>query len=144
MFAQLSLPSWLGGPTTPAAQCEVIISTLFPHSFLSETLPDPLDTTQNMTQKDLLRRQMLHRFSVTRLQTPAGRLGQLAAALSHHITQDQCVEISSKIGKVVIVTGTDDNLVNPENSYTLHEWIEVRWNQSAKREKLIRVDSLGK
>lgn len=82
------LPTFLGGPSTPEQQISLVVSTLFPESYLAEELPDPSDRASTITQRQRMESDLLHRFNITRLQTPAGRMGQMAAgALPHHLSQ---------------------------------------------------------
>lgn len=41
----------------------------------------------------------------------------MAAALTHYVSPDRLAKISSNIPKVTIVTGDNDNLVDPSHSF---------------------------
>ena len=45
-----------------------------------------------------------------------GVFSQMYAGLTHHVSAESLRKISSSIPKVLIVTGDDDNLVNPSKS----------------------------
>lgn len=51
-----------------------------------------------------------------RVQTPMGTLSQMSAGLTHHVTPDRLQLISRTIPKILILTGDNDDLVNPANS----------------------------
>lgn len=61
----------------------------------------------------------LRRVSITKPQEFLGHISQMAAALTHHVTEDRLRLISSLIPKVTIVTGDLDNLVLPQHSKDL-------------------------
>lgn len=56
------------------------------------------------------------RIAVTRPQQFVGTISQMVAALTHCVTASRLQEIGSSIPKVVILTGDEDNLVDPSNS----------------------------
>ena len=76
----------------------------------------------------------LRRFEVTRPQTFIGSLSQMAAGLTHHVTPAKLREISKNIPKILILTGDEDNLVDPGNSFYLKEHMPeaefVQWEQT--------------
>ena len=110
MFATLSSPTWLGGPTTDAEAVSLITSTLFPSSYLDQPAASSSSSSSTsgstQTNREVVEREMLNRARVTRLQTGAGRIGQMAAALSHHVTEEQCRLIGESLPRVLIITGS--------------------------------------
>jgi pimeloyl-ACP methyl ester carboxylesterase len=61
----------------------------------------------------------IRRIAVTTPQAFMGHISQMAAGLTHHCTPDRLRMISKSIPKVAIVTGDDDHLVRPRNSFRL-------------------------
>ena len=55
------------------------------------------------------------------MQSPIGALSQMSAGLTHRVTPDRLRKISESIPKVLIVTGDQDNLVDPRNSRYLKD-----------------------
>ena len=47
----------------------------------------------------------------------------MAAAMTHHVSHNRLRQISSSIPKVLILTGTVDNLINPANSHYMKEFM---------------------
>ena len=58
----------------------------------------------------------LRRYYTARPQPFIGVISQMAAGLTHRVSGDRLREISRLIPKVVIVTGDEDHLVNPDKS----------------------------
>lgn len=58
----------------------------------------------------------------------------MAAALTHHVSQDRLHRISRNIPKVLILTGDDDHLVRPSNSVYLKKQMPeaefVQWKDT--------------
>ena len=61
------------------------------------------------------------RFAFTRRQTLAGAFAQLRAVATHRVSSAQLREINEHIPAMAILTGDEDNLVNPANSEFLHK-----------------------
>lgn len=61
----------------------------------------------------------LRRIEITKPQTLLGSLSQMAAGLGHYVKGDRLRTISASIPKVMIITGDNDALVPPENSFIL-------------------------
>lgn len=77
----------------------------------------------------------MKRIEITRPQTLIGSLSQMWAALTHHVSPTRLQQISSSIPKVLLVTGDDDNLVDPGNTLTL--------KQSMKEAELVQLKDTG-
>ena len=72
---------------------------------------------------------------MTRLQTPLGSISQMYAGLTHNVTPDRLCTISRTIPKVMILTGDDDNLVDPKNSFVL--------KRNMKDAELVQWEGMG-
>ena len=123
----------------PEQRIPLILEMLFPQDWLdSKSLNDPQGRTNREIETEvisssyaLLESNVLNlndvlqgyrsRIAVTRPQTPLGSVSQMAAAMTHRVSPDRLRQISSIIPKVLIVTGTTDNLVDPANSHFLKE-----------------------
>ena len=79
MLLRNMLPTYLGGPSTPEDQIALAVSVLYPASYLDETITDPSDRNKTITKRQLQQEEMLARYRLVRMQTPAGRMGQLGA-----------------------------------------------------------------
>jgi pimeloyl-ACP methyl ester carboxylesterase len=60
-------------------------------------------------------------MAVQRRQTLIGSLSQMAAATTHYCTPEKLRRIDRSIPKIWILTGDEDNLIYPSNSFWLHK-----------------------
>ncbi|KAK4048657.1 hypothetical protein OIV83_004627 [Microbotryomycetes sp. JL201] len=122
------LPTWkvtytfgrilTGTVWSPEAGVALITDMLFPKEYLDQIHPtDP----EKRTRRQVHEQDFLRRYKLTRRQTMTGRLGQLAAVFKHHVSQDRLLEIAETVPRIGIITGDQDNLVNPERSRDLHK-----------------------
>ncbi|GAA99358.1 uncharacterized protein L969DRAFT_86593 [Mixia osmundae IAM 14324] len=103
---------------SPKAGVQFIVRTLFPAAWLDQ--PDPADA-QGRTRRTVKEEEYLKRYYMTRLQPFHGRVSQLGAAMGHRVDKKQLLTISNTIPKVIVLTGDDDNLINPSQSVWLHQ-----------------------
>ncbi|KAI0361926.1 alpha/beta-hydrolase [Trametes cingulata] len=102
----------------PAKKVPIVLEMIFPKKWLdSKSEADP----QGRTNREVETEDFIRRTKFTRSQTFFGSISQMAAALTHHVSPDQLRKISSSIPKVTIVTGDEDNLVDPSNSRLLKQ-----------------------
>lgn len=80
----------------------------------------------------------LTRVSIAKPQRFLGHISQMAAALTHHVSPSRLAFISAQIPKVIIVTGDEDHLVNPEGSRRL--WREMTRYKDGKGGQDLRVE----
>ncbi|CAD6932065.1 unnamed protein product, partial [Tilletia laevis] len=93
-----------------------VLELLFPDSWLSEVNPDD---PQGRTRREVLFAVFAWRFQFSRRAPPQGILSQIAAVVSHRVTNGQLAKINIGIPAISIVTGDVDHLVNPGNSVHL-------------------------
>ncbi|KAF8589993.1 alpha/beta-hydrolase [Ramaria rubella] len=94
----------------------IVLNMCFPTKWLDS--PN-LDDTDKRTNRELQAEIFRRRAEITRPQTLGGSLSQMSAATTHRVTADRHRLIASSIPKILILTGDDDNLVNPGNSTEL-------------------------
>ena len=58
---------------------------------------------------------------IARKQSPLGAVSQMWAALAHSVSPERLKTISEIVPSILIVTGDEDHLISPVNSYYLHE-----------------------
>ncbi|KAF8484389.1 alpha/beta-hydrolase [Gautieria morchelliformis] len=88
----------------------------FPTTWLDSKNPDDAGgRTNRQIQTEIYR----SRAQVARPQTLLGSISQMFAASTHSITADRHCLIATSIPKILILTGDEDNLVNPDNSREL-------------------------
>jgi len=99
----------------PEAKASVLLPLLHPQSWLDGPATEYNHPEQ--TNYQVLQPKIVERVKITRRQTIWGSLSQMAAALTHRVTPDRLAHISRSIPKVLILTGDEDNLVNPADSF---------------------------
>ena len=85
-----------------------------------------------VSKTDLHCQRYRRRIEITRPQTLVGSLSQMCAGLTHYASPSRLRQISACIPKVLLVTGDNDHLVRPENTYKLKGCMPeaelVQWN----------------
>ena len=118
----------------PAVKVSNSLSVLFPEVWLEAAAEgDPHGRTNRGVEAEVSMRvsplprpmfpkikpppqNFLKRFYAARPQPFIGIISQMAAGLTHRVTGDRLREISRLIPKVIIVTGDEDHLVDPQRS----------------------------
>lgn len=90
--------------------CEMLFPTKFLESINEE---DPKKRTNRETFQEMF----AYRYTFTRRQTLYGALAQVRGVVTHRVSPSQLQRINEAIPKITIITGDDDNLVNPANSH---------------------------
>lgn len=138
-----SLPPWTGVSTiarliagrtmgfdSDAYRVNAVMELLFPPKWL-----DDKDARNGKTNRDNMQAMFAYRFGFTRRQTIFGALAQVRAVITHRVSPAQLRAIDAAIPVVTIVTGDQDNLVNPLNSHHLAKHM--------KRARLVQVPDAG-
>lgn len=77
----------------------------------------------------------LQRADIVRPQILAGSLSQMSAGITHKVTKDQHRLMDTRIPKIMILTGDQDDLVNPANSKELAKRMSkaeyIEWKNTA-------------
>jgi len=102
----------------PEKRIPIALGMLFPEEWLSQKSDDD---PEGRTNREVVAADLRHRIDITKPQTFFGSISQMAAAMTHHVTPDRLSQISKSIGKVLILTGDEDHLVDPSNSYYLKQ-----------------------
>jgi len=121
----------------PSVRISNTLGTLFPVEWLEANAEgDPRGRTNREIQtevsprllrvfRDLLVNRLfqdfLRRYHLARPQQFIGVISQMAAGLTHRVSEDRLREISKLIPKVVIMTGDEDHLVDPQRSKFIKE-----------------------
>ncbi|KAL9937192.1 hypothetical protein V8E36_003601 [Tilletia maclaganii] len=98
---------------TPRQHLDAMIELLFPESWLAEPHPDD---PQHRPRRECLREMFIWRFRYSSHAPPIGVLRQISAVFTHGVGTKQLERINQDIPSITIVTGDQDNLVNPANS----------------------------
>jgi len=104
------------GMKDPKEKIGHILDMIYPETYLNRMNPeDPAGGTF----RDLQTKAYLRRISYTRPQSLLGSLSQMWAALFHYVSPDRLAEINASIPKILILTGDNDHMVDPSNSFKL-------------------------
>ncbi|KAL7311799.1 hypothetical protein PS15m_009518 [Mucor circinelloides] len=106
------------------------IELVYPPQWLSAkpTVEDP-EMMKFDTNRDMIISMALARIDRSRPQTLGGNLGQMAACLRHYVSDERLLKIRQSGIPVIVVTGTWDNLVNPQNSFHLSKVLDCPLEQ---------------
>ncbi|TKY88225.1 hypothetical protein EX895_002935 [Sporisorium graminicola] len=121
-YGLTSLARVLGGRTlgfdSEEYRINRLITTLFPTSWLSQ--PHPSDP-QGRTHQQVLYDMFKWRFNFTTRQSLHGAVSQMKAAVTHNVPDADLDRINKTVGKIAILTGDEDYLVDPRNSDYMRE-----------------------
>ncbi|KAK0522094.1 hypothetical protein OC834_006405 [Tilletia horrida] len=121
-----------------------VIEMLFPPPWLSERHPDD---PKGRTRREVLYETFEWRFRFSRRAPPQGTLSQIAAVVTHRVTNAELAKINTSVPAITIVTGDEDHLVNPGNSLHLAKQMPkarlVQMKQSGHALPLQRSDELN-
>lgn len=115
---RLNLASWdattrlfrMTLPITHEQKIDHILAMNYPEHYLKELAPqDP----KGRTNAELMRAMLLERFELVRPATPLSYVYQMLAAAFHRVYPAELKAIASRVPDILIMTGTDDQLVNP-------------------------------
>ncbi|KAG8900909.1 hypothetical protein FRB99_005678, partial [Tulasnella sp. 403] len=103
----------------PYAKTDVVLNLLYPQEFLNS--PATEYDKPELTYAEVLKPVVAHRMQITRPQTLYGAFSQVVAGLTHRVSADRLAKISRSIPKILILTGDEDNLVRPKQSWHLKQ-----------------------
>ncbi|CAG8573268.1 4889_t:CDS:10 [Cetraspora pellucida] len=113
----LCLTSTTAGMTIPPIAAITTISRIL-------FIKDPR-TKINAIVKIMFTKDMCNRISRSRLQPVNGAIGQIAASLSHYVSPTRLQKIRNSIQPILVITGSWDNFVRPNNSFYLAEQLQA-------------------
>ncbi|KAF5336997.1 hypothetical protein D9611_002917 [Ephemerocybe angulata] len=102
--------------TEPAPKVKLVLDMLYPLKWLEEKAEDD---PQGRSNRDVQTESYLRRIEITKPQLFLGHISQMCSGLTHHVSPERLRIISASIPKVLILTGDEDSLVNPANSFRL-------------------------
>jgi pimeloyl-ACP methyl ester carboxylesterase len=91
-----------------------VTEMLFPTPFLERV--NERDARKR-TNRETFQEMFAFRYTFTRRQTLYGAMAQVRAVATHRVSPVQLQRINDAIPVITIITGDDDNLVNPGNSH---------------------------
>ncbi|GAA5875107.1 hypothetical protein JCM8547_005415 [Rhodosporidiobolus lusitaniae] len=116
----------LGLVKSPEDQMKGVVEVLFPGEWLEEREEeDGEGKGKGRTRREVLEEEFLARYHFGKRQTPAGRIGQTAAVLSHHLSSSRLLRLSQALpkGRVHIVHGERDELIDVREGKRLCEGV---------------------
>ncbi|CAL1704260.1 unnamed protein product [Somion occarium] len=147
-----NLPPWKGLTsllrlqfiTDPEVKIPIILEMVFPRKWLDEQAEnDP----QGRLNRELATLDYRKRIELTKPQAFFGAISQMFAGLTHHVTPDRLSQISKTIPKVLILTGDEDDLVDPQNSLHLKKHMPeaelVQWEVTGHGIHVQRTDKFN-
>ncbi|CAG8601330.1 9318_t:CDS:2 [Ambispora gerdemannii] len=100
----------------------IFVDLIFPKPWLTSPAPSNSSyATNNEYLYDLLRQ----RIMITKSATLTGTVGQIVAILTHRVSRERLLHIRENIPRILVNTGTWDNLVKPKNSYFLKDQLNA-------------------
>ncbi|GAA5966462.1 hypothetical protein JCM21900_003481 [Sporobolomyces salmonicolor] len=118
MFALLSS----GMVRSPEDQVKLVAETLFPKSWLEETVQEEGEW-KGRKRRDMVEADFLHRYHLGTRQPLSGRLGQMAAVLAHRVTPARLSRLAASLpptSKIAIIHGDQDALIDVRRGEELH------------------------
>ncbi|CEG63070.1 hypothetical protein RMATCC62417_00277 [Rhizopus microsporus] len=102
----------------PAERISQSLALVYPPQWLAAK-PTQIEYEQYQTNQDLSLALQLARMDRSRPQTLWGNMAQMAACMTHHVSEARLQKIRETGIPILVMTGTWDHLVNPRNSYYL-------------------------
>ncbi|KAI8640273.1 Alpha/Beta hydrolase protein, partial [Parasitella parasitica] len=128
--ARRNLPTWTAISTLskialfyrdPKDQLNAAIELVYPKAWLDQK---PLVQSEFDSNRELAIHGFISHITRSRRQPLHGNLGQTAACLRHHVSDERLFNIKASGLPIMIVTGTFDNLVRPEYSYHMKKVLQ--------------------
>ncbi|CAD6974108.1 unnamed protein product [Tilletia controversa] len=115
-----------------AARARGVVEMLFPQKWLSEKHNSH---PEGRTNREVMQEVVQWRAAFSRQAPFHGSASQIGAVLTHRVTNKELAKINETIPIITIMTGDEDNLVNPLNSEHLA--------QNMPRARLIKLEITG-
>ncbi|KAF0544476.1 alpha/beta-hydrolase [Gigaspora margarita] len=106
----------------PRIRINALVKILFTKEWLAESAP-PGSTHKNNEERII--EDLRNRINRTRLQPVNGAIGQIAACLLHYVSPMRLQQIRDSIPQILVITGSWDNFVRPNNSFYLAEQLQA-------------------
>ncbi|GAA5964203.1 hypothetical protein JCM3765_002768 [Sporobolomyces pararoseus] len=124
-YASLRMFSLLttGMVKTPEDQVALVAETLFPKEYLDEIIQEEGEW-KGKKRREMVEADFLHRYNIGKRQPLTGRLGQLAAVLSHRVSESRLNQLANSLAstsRIAIIHGTEDNLIHVNRGRELHK-----------------------
>ncbi|CAG8605627.1 10540_t:CDS:10 [Dentiscutata heterogama] len=106
----------------PKIKINAIVKIMFTKEWLAASAPpgSPHKNNEERIIEDLHKR-----INRTRLQPINGAIGQIAATLLHYVSPKRLQQIRSSIPHILVITGSWDNFVRPNNSFYLAKQLQA-------------------
>ncbi|KAE8215587.1 hypothetical protein CF327_g1140 [Tilletia walkeri] len=115
-----------------SAKARAVVEMLFPQKWLAEKHGSH---PEGRTNREVMQEVIQWRAAFSRQAPFHGSASQIGAVLTHRVTNKELAKINETIPVITIMTGDEDNLVNPLNSEHLA--------QNMPRARLIKLENTG-
>ncbi|GAA6042192.1 hypothetical protein JCM8097_005008 [Rhodosporidiobolus ruineniae] len=115
---KMFLKQTAGLAKTPEAQMGLIVDVLYPTGYLEEEVE--ADGSRRRKRREVLEEEFLYRYKKGRRQPLAGRVGQTAAVLAHHLSPARLALLAASIPRIAIIHGEEDELIHVERAREMH------------------------
>ncbi|RHZ75316.1 hypothetical protein Glove_216g193 [Diversispora epigaea] len=106
----------------PEKKIRISLKLVYPQELLETPAPEG---SPHKTYEDIFTEVFLDRIEKTRKQPTRGAIGHLSANFRHHVSPSKLEQIKNTISHILVVTGTNDNLIKPQNSFHLAKHLGV-------------------
>ncbi|CAG8507977.1 10204_t:CDS:10 [Diversispora eburnea] len=98
-------------PRDPKKRIKITLKLIYPQELLETPAPEG---SPHKTYEDIFTEQPMK-----------GVIGHISALSRHHVSASKLEQIKNTISHILVVTGTNDNLTKPENSFYLAKHLGV-------------------
>eukprot|EP01100_Stratorugosa_tubuloviscum_P006305 TRINITY_DN2730_c0_g3_i1.p1 TRINITY_DN2730_c0_g3~~TRINITY_DN2730_c0_g3_i1.p1 ORF type:complete len:290 (-),score=118.66 TRINITY_DN2730_c0_g3_i1:113-982(-) len=123
----------------PEVKAPIIAEMLFSEEYLNSERNGEINRTR-------LYREMIQIWNTEPPLTLTGYFAQVAACMTHSVSEERLRQIKNSGVPIAIATGTDDHLVDPENSRYLRTILEpkiyVEWERTGHAVHLAKVNEI--
>ncbi|TPX55637.1 hypothetical protein PhCBS80983_g05150 [Powellomyces hirtus] len=110
---------FLGGIKTPQQGYDIYCNLVFAQSWLNA---EPVGATHK-SNREMMHEALAATAAAKGMQSPTGRSGQMAAIRGHFVSAARLKKIGQLGVPVLVMTGTEDNLIRPKNSFHIAKQI---------------------
>ncbi|CAO3612237.1 unnamed protein product [Cunninghamella blakesleeana] len=128
--AKRILPTWMAVSTLakialfyrePKDKLNAAMDLVYPNDWLKQIPENPELAKKYTTNRDKVITSFIRHIGQSELQPLHGNLGQVSACLRHFVSNDRLLKLRKSNINIMVVTGTEDNLVPPASSFHLND-----------------------
>lgn len=108
---------------SPEANAKFLLPLLYSEEWLNQSYVDDSGVQWRIKNRDVVKKELIESKSKYK-ENFLGIVYQVAAILTHHVSAKKLNQIKESRIPVLIMTGTDDKLIYPSNSYYLKKILQ--------------------